>query len=88
MGRVSCPPLLGRGARGEVELIDHTAGVRPASRDRRPIIGTVKDHSRLAVLNGLGARGVLLAPWSAQHLIAHLFDGAALDPEVDAKRFA
>ncbi|MEO8068250.1 MAG: FAD-dependent oxidoreductase [Flavobacteriales bacterium] len=70
-----------RGLGGEV----HAAGVRPASRDRRPMLGQVSPHQ--AVLNGLGSRGVLLAPWCANLLIAHLFNGAPLDPEVDASRF-
>lgn len=67
-----------------VEVLDHWAGVRPASKDRRPLLGRITQ--RQAVLNGLGSRGVLLAPWCAQHLAAHLFDGAALDPEVDVAR--
>ncbi len=70
-----------RGNGGEV-----TAGVRPASRDRRPLLGQVAPHQ--AVFNGLGSRGVLLAPWCAQHLAAHLFNAAPLDPEVDQARFA
>ena len=74
------PPLLGRGAGGEV-----SAGVRPATRDRRPILGQVGPHQ--AVFNGLGSRGVLLAPWCARHLTGHLFDGTVLDHEVDAARF-
>jgi glycine/D-amino acid oxidase-like deaminating enzyme len=61
------------------EVIDHQAGVRPASRDRRPIIGT-------GIFNGLGSRGVLLAPWCAMHLADHLLSGKPLDPEVDASR--
>lgn len=68
-----------------VEVEDHWAGVRPASRDRRPLLGRTAAHE--AILNGLGSRGVLLAPWSAQHLAAHLLDGAPLDPEVDIQRF-
>jgi glycine/D-amino acid oxidase-like deaminating enzyme len=62
------------------------SGVRPASRDRRPILGIT--GPRQAVFNGLGSRGVLLAPWSAAHLADHLFAGAALDPEVDLDRAA
>ena len=69
-----------------VEVEEHWAGVRPASRDRRPILGRCSAHE--AVMNGLGSRGVLLAPWSAQHLASHLFNGAPLDPEVDVARFA
>ena len=63
-----------------VEVLDHWCGVRPASRDRRPILGATGPCE--AVFNGLGSRGVLLAPWCAQQLVDHLFDGKALDPEV------
>jgi len=69
----------------EVKVQHHWAGVRPASRDRRPILGRIGPHE--AVLNGLGSRGVLLAPWCAQHLAAHLYDGVPLDPAVDPARF-
>ncbi len=71
---------------GEVRLLDHWAGVRPAARDRRPILGRTSAHE--AVLTGFGSRGVLLAPWCASHLMAHLLQGAPLDPEVDVERFA
>jgi len=67
------------------EVLDHWVGVRPASRDRRPILGRISAHE--AVFNGLGSRGVLLAPWSAQHLCDQLFSNTAVDPEVDPKRF-
>jgi glycine oxidase len=68
-----------------VGVEEHWAGVRPASRDRRPLLG--RTSACEAIMNGLGSRGVLLAPWSAQHLAAHLFDAAPLDPEVDVRRF-
>ncbi|MCW5899846.1 MAG: FAD-binding oxidoreductase [Flavobacteriales bacterium] len=67
------------------QVLDHWSGVRPTSRDRRPIMGRTSAHE--AVLNGLGSRGVLLAPWCADHLAGHLLDGAPLDPEVDVVRF-
>jgi len=70
----------------QVEVIDQWVGVRPASRDRRPILGRIGLHE--AVFNGLGSRGVLLAPWSAQHLADHLLKGTPLDPEVDPARFS
>lgn len=69
-----------------IEVVEHWAGVRPAAKDRRPILGRIAPHR--AVMNGLGSRGVLLSPWCAQHLCAHLFADAPLDPEVDASRFA
>lgn len=64
----------------QAEVLDHWAGVRPTSADRRPIMGKLSAHE--AVLNGLGARGVLLAPWCAAHLADHLFAGKALEDEV------
>ncbi len=68
------------------EVLEHWAGVRPASADRRPNLGRTAAHA--AVFNGLGARGVMLAPWCATHLAEHLFDGRPLDAEVDLGRFA
>ena len=67
-----------------VEVLSHTAGVRPAARDRRPLLGIT--GPRQALFNGLGSRGVLLAPWCAEHLVSHLFHGTALDPEVQWDR--
>ncbi|MCB0769247.1 MAG: FAD-binding oxidoreductase [Flavobacteriales bacterium] len=68
------------------QVLEHWAGVRPAARDRRPILGRTGAHE--AVFNGLGSRGVLLAPWSAQHLSDQLFRNASVDPEVDPARFS
>lgn len=68
----------------DVEVLDHWAGVRPASKDRRPILGRIGAHE--VVFNGLGSRGVVLAPWCAQHLCDHLFDEVPLDVEVAVER--
>ncbi|MCB0793102.1 MAG: FAD-dependent oxidoreductase, partial [Flavobacteriales bacterium] len=69
----------------EFRIEDQWWGVRPTARDRRPLLGTISE--RQAVFNGLGSRGVLLAPWCAGHLADHLLEGTALDPEVDRSRF-
>lgn len=69
----------------EVQLLEHWAGVRPAAKDRRPILGRTGAHE--AVFTGMGSRGGLLAPWCAAHLADHLLNGTPLDPEVDAARF-
>lgn len=70
--------------RERVHVVEHHAGVRPASRDRRPLIGRISHDE--AVINGLGSRGVLIAPWCAQHLLDHLLNGSPLDPAVLADR--
>jgi len=42
-------------------------GIRPTTKDRRPIIQKLGEG--LFALNGLGAKGVTLAPWSADQLM-------------------
>ena len=69
-----------------VEVLERQVGVRPTTKDRRPIAGATQDHE--AVLNGLGSRGVMQAPWCAGQLLDHLFSGKRLDPEIDHLRFA
>lgn len=47
------------------ELIGRSAGIRPATYDRRPFIGMHPQQPRIGVFNGLGAKGVSLAPYFA-----------------------
>lgn len=68
-------------------LISHKAGIRPASIDRRPIIGAHPIHKQLYVFNGLGTKGVMLAPYCSKQLINHLLKGENLHHEIDVQRF-
>jgi glycine/D-amino acid oxidase-like deaminating enzyme len=70
-----------------VELVDHQAGVRPATSDRRPVLGVHPQHEQVAIFNGLGSKGVMLSPYFARHLCEHLLEGKALMEEVDVRRF-
>ncbi|TLM88543.1 FAD-binding oxidoreductase [Hymenobacter jeollabukensis] len=63
------------------------AGIRPAVRDRKPLLGTHPAHPALAVFNGLGSKGVLLAPRLAELLAEALETGAELWPEVNIIRY-
>jgi len=69
------------------EVLGQRAGVRPATADRRPLIGTSPQYPHIGFFNGLGTKGVSLAPYYAHHLVAHLEQGAALQEEVDIKRY-
>jgi glycine oxidase len=60
--------------------------VRPIIKNQQALMGTHPAHPRVAFLNGLGSKGSLRSPWLARHLIEHLLDGAALDPELDLQR--
>lgn len=65
----------------------HRAAVRPAMRSKRPVIGRHPACPEHIILNGLGTRGALWAPWAATQLVNHLLDGAPLDPEVNIHRW-
>lgn len=68
-------------------IIDHLAAIRPASVERRPFIGMHPTLPRLGICNGMGTKGVSLAPYYTQQLAAHLVHGTAIDPEVSVHRF-
>jgi glycine/D-amino acid oxidase-like deaminating enzyme len=69
------------------EVVDHQAGIRPAIADRRPVVGAHPDHSNLYILNGLGAKGVMLAPFLVDQLIDLIEGKGAIDPEIEPGRF-
>lgn len=71
----------------DFEVVEHFAGVRPTVKDRRPLVGTHKEHSCLHLLNGLGTRGVMLGPWLAKALFENCEEGLPLDPQIDIQRF-
>lgn len=69
------------------EIIDQVAGIRPTVADRRPLIGTHPKHAQIAVLNGLGTRGVMVGPTVAKQLYNHLENDAELPEDINIKRF-
>ena len=69
------------------EVVDHEAGIRPTTGDRRPFLGSHKDNPRLAIFNGLGTRGVMIAPLMAKKLYQFLENDIPLDKEIDIRRF-
>ena len=70
----------------DFKVIDQEFGFRPTVSDRRPLVGRHPSHEQLAFLNGLGTRGLLMAPLLAQWLIAHLEDSMHLPQAVDISR--
>ena len=69
------------------KIVEQTAGIRPTVRDRRPLVGMHPVYNRLAILNGLGTRGVMIAPTVAKQLFNNLENDKKLDSEIDIKRF-
>lgn len=69
------------------EVVDHVAGIRPTVKDRRPLVGIHAQFTQLAVLNGLGTRGVMIAPIVAKELYNHIENNTELRKEIDIERF-
>ncbi len=69
------------------KILSQSAGIRPTVKDRRPLVGKHSEYSKLAVLNGLGTRGVMIGPTVAKNLFNHLEKGQDLDTEIDIARF-
>ena len=69
------------------EVVDHVAGIRPTVSDRKPLLGRHPEHNNMYLLNGLGSRGVMIAPMASMQLYALIENKRALDPEMDLSRF-
>ena len=69
------------------EVVDHKAAIRPTVKDRRPFIGLHPDYPQVGIFNGLGTKGVLLAPYFANHFGEHLDGKSEIILEIDVKRF-
>lgn len=68
------------------EVVKTLAGIRPTVADRRPFLGRHPNHESISLFNGLGTKGVMLAPYFSKHLIEHLVDGNSLMPDVNIVR--
>lgn len=71
----------------EIEVVEHVAGLRPTTPDRRPMIGFHPEHRVLGWFNGMGPKGVIYAPYAAQNLLDHWLNQSPLTPDADLARF-
>jgi glycine/D-amino acid oxidase-like deaminating enzyme len=68
-------------------VVDQRWGIRPTSPDRRPILGSHPAYKNVFIFNGLGTKGVSLAPYFSYLLATHLTDGDEIMKEVNIQRF-
>lgn len=69
------------------KIIKHEAGIRPTVIDRRPLLGLHVIHKTLGIFNGLGTKGVMLAPYFADHFAAFLAGKQTLNKDASIERF-
>mgnify|MGYP002652033565 CR=1 FL=1 len=71
---------------GDYTVVSESAGVRPATFDRRPFIGSHPNQHRVGLFNGFGTKGVSLVPYFAGQYVNYLKRGGELLAEVDVIR--
>lgn len=69
------------------KIVDHMAGIRPATLERRPFIGFHPKHTAVGILNGMGTKGCSLAPFFARQLAENIISNAPIMPEASINRF-
>jgi len=62
-------------------------GMRPTTPDRKPVIGSHPEFENLIIFNGLGTKGVSLAPYFSGLLTRWLEDKWEIPYEVNIERF-
>lgn len=71
----------------DIKIVDHVAGIRPTVKDRRPLVGSHHQFKNIHLLNGLGTRGVLIAPYVAKQLYRSIEFNEPLDEVINIQRF-
>ena len=69
------------------QILEHKAQIRATVIDRRPLLGIHPLNNRLFILNGMGTRGVLMAPLLSQWLYEYIENQSKLPEAADVKRF-
>lgn len=76
---------LGKIFSGNYRMVKHLAGVRPNTKDRKPLMGNIQ--KKLYCFNGLGSRGALMAPHLAALLADSLEGHRPIPQKYDLNRF-
>jgi glycine/D-amino acid oxidase-like deaminating enzyme len=69
------------------EIISARAGIRPAMKDRRPVLGEHPEIKNMFIFNGLGTKGCMTAPLLSLTLFRRMFEQKPLPEETDVLRF-
>lgn len=69
------------------KVVDHKAALRPSTLERRPFVGFHPYYSNIGILNGMGTKGVSLAPYFAHQLTQQYVAGEPIIKEANVERF-
>lgn len=87
-GREEIEFFLKKAIKQAYKVVDHWAGIRPTTSNRRPVMGTHPDYSWVHVLGGFGTKGILLGPYFSKLLVEKIEGGSPDVPdEASLERF-
>ena len=70
----------------DFEFVSQVAGIRPTTKDRRPLLGSLPKHPNKIFFNGLGTHGIMNAPFLSKTLYDFIENKLALPMEMDINR--
>jgi glycine/D-amino acid oxidase-like deaminating enzyme len=68
-------------------ILDQDWGIRPTTHDRKPVMGRHPEHKMLYILNGMGPKGVSLAPYFSDILVRSIENRQSLNKDVNIERY-
>ena len=71
----------------DFDVLDQVSGIRPTVKDRKPLLGNFPENKNVYFLNGLGTRGLSMAPLLAEWLFQYVENHKKLPESVNVKRF-
>lgn len=71
---------------GQYKVLKHLAGIRPTTKDRKPILGK---HATLPlfIFNGLGTKGVMVASYFSDVMASFITNQTILGMDISTERF-
>ena len=85
-GRLALIGILDRILKCPYKIVNHAGAFRPSTLDRRALLGSHLNYKNMYILNGLGTRGVLLAPYLSKLLFNNIYSSCAIPDEVNINR--
>lgn len=70
------------------EVVSARAGIRPATKDRRPFIGKHPEYEHIYMFNGFGSKGVSMIPYFARDFVEFIQGNKPLNKDADITRYS
>ncbi|NUM30957.1 MAG: FAD-binding oxidoreductase [Bacteroidetes bacterium] len=68
------------------KIVNHFAGIRPSTNDRRPFLGKHPGYENVFIFGGMGSKGVSLVPYLSKVFINYISGKGKIPSECDISR--